>query len=231
MGNQALIADVFDPHGIHRTCPGATLASKDHPVDTREIESGKGTEKWLKAQEPDGCRNRAEMVDSEPILAVLDADAHPDIRWPIELRSDLLQALRSLRQNLIGVLWSVSHDIKDSPNELQRNVRMEQVTHRVHKDDAGLSPRSREVEDLGVERELEARARRARIAIFLVLPRTHRLEPLGESQRVAVVAPRRHTITSGRGVPGGLGPLDAASISHFQSLNRAPHSCDRTRPV
>ncbi len=122
------------------------------------------------------------------------------------------------------MLWGVRHDPKDLLDEFEGNIRVEQVTHRIDEDDPRLSPGSREVEDRGMDRELETRTRRARVAVLLVLVRAHGLQPLGESQRVTVVTPCRYTITPGRRIPGRLSPLDSAVISHTgSSLVRCTH--------
>jgi hypothetical protein len=55
---------------------------------------------------------------------------------------------------------------------------------------------------------------RARVTIGLIFRRPHRLQPLGESQGVAVVAARREPVTSGGWIPGCLSPLNRAVIGH-----------------
>ena len=62
--------------------------------------------------------------------------------------------------------------------------------------------------------DAEAGAGGARVAVVLVLRRAHRLEPLGQRHRVAVVAAGGDAVAAGDGVPGGLGPLDRRSICH-----------------
>ena len=59
-----------------------------------------------------------------------------------------------------------------------------------------------------MQRHPEARPGRARVAVVLVLRCAHGLEPLGQRQRVAVVAARGDAVAPGGGVPRGLGPLD-----------------------
>jgi hypothetical protein len=95
---------------------------------------------------------------------------------------------------------------------------MEQVAHRVHEDDAGLPPSKGNHQGIGVRRDPKARPAGPRIAVGLVLRVAHGLEPLRQRERLAVVAPGRHAIAPGRWVPGGLGPLDRASVGHTPTL-------------
>lgn len=65
--------------------------------------------------------------------------------------------------------------------------------------------------------QLEAGAAGPRVAVALVLGQAHGLEPLGQRQRVAVVAARRRPVAARGRVPGGLGPLDPGPVSHERS--------------
>jgi hypothetical protein len=48
--------------------------------------------------------------------------------------------VRALGQNLERVPLGFPHDIEDRPDELQRDVFVKQVAHRVDKDHSGLRP-------------------------------------------------------------------------------------------
>ena len=75
----ALVADVGDPCGVHRTAAGAGLAADDHPVNAAQRESRQGTEQGLEGQEPDLGAGRAKLADPFEVLLALDAD--PSRRW------------------------------------------------------------------------------------------------------------------------------------------------------
>src|SRR5664279_1088249 len=68
--------------------------------------------------------------------------------------------------------------------------------------------------------------------VQLVLGVAHRLEPLGQRQGIAVVAPRRHSVATCRRVPGCFCPLDGALVCHLVSLPRSSGRCrDNPRHV
>ena len=106
------------------------------------------------------------------------------------------------------MLRRITHDVKDLLDELDWDAGVEQVAHGVHEDEARLAPAVRNPERVGVQGEREAWAARAGIAIVLVLARSHRLQALGERERVAVVATKRGLVAASRWVPRGFGPLD-----------------------
>src|SRR6185312_16970302 len=51
----------------------------------------------------------------------------------------------------------------------------------------------------------------------------HAAKPLGEGLRVAVLAAGRDLLAPANGVPGGVGPLDVAAVTH--SLARVLNYC------
>lgn len=81
----------------------------------------------------------------------------------------------------------------------------------------------------------EAGAAGPRVAVVLVLGQTHRLEPLGEREGVAVVTPRRDPVASRSGIPGGVGPLDARPVAHDLPSDSLPTKvqpdCDTKPPT
>jgi hypothetical protein len=54
----------------------------------------------------------------------------------------------------------------------------------------------------------------SRVAVGLVFRLAHRLQQLGQRERIAVVAARRDPVTSRGGIPGDLGPLDRRRGAH-----------------
>jgi hypothetical protein len=122
-------------------------------------------------------------------------------------------ATRALGEDLVGVLWRTSHDIEDSPDEPVGNTRMEQITHRVHKDKSGPSPPPGGLKLVRMEGQPEARSARVWIPIMLVLGLPHGLQASRERERVAVIATLRYAVASGNWVPGRLSPLDRALVA------------------
>jgi hypothetical protein len=83
-GPLALVADVYDPGGVHWAGTGAGLASDNHPVDASKVKAGQGTEERLKGEELELGIGPAQVFDPEGAILVFDADAHPDMRSPVQ---------------------------------------------------------------------------------------------------------------------------------------------------
>src|SRR3954471_256604 len=76
-----LIADRANPVGLHRPGPRPALAAEDHPADAVEVDRTEVFEQGLDREHPQGRRGGSEMLDArQAVLAVLDADAEPDVR-------------------------------------------------------------------------------------------------------------------------------------------------------
>jgi hypothetical protein len=112
-------------------------------MNARQVQGREWSDERFRGHETDMCRNLAQMVGTEHVTVVLDTDSHPDVRRPVDLLRDGPQSARSLGQNLIGVLRANSHDIEHTANELQWDVIVEQVTHRIHEDPPRGSPMER----------------------------------------------------------------------------------------
>src|SRR6266487_2138303 len=94
---------------------------------------------------------------------------------------------------------------------------MQQVRHRVDEDETRPDPPDRLIQRGRVNSEPEAWAGRTRVAIDLVLRRSHELQAASHRQGVAVIAPSRDPITSGRRIPGCLGPANGSLVSHYSA--------------
>ncbi len=66
--------------------------------------------------------------------------------------------------------------------------------------------------------DTEAGAAGARITVVLVLLSTHRLQPLGQNQGVAVVTSNGDAITASRRIPSRFGPFDGRAVGHTGHL-------------
>ena len=60
----------------------------------------KRAEERLEREELYARARSAEVVDAVGVAGVLDADAHPDVRWPFDLRVEPAKPRGTLRQNL-----------------------------------------------------------------------------------------------------------------------------------
>src|SRR5437870_631325 len=98
--------------------------------------------------------------------------------------------------------------IEDPAYVVERNLAMEEVTHRVDEDSPRRFPSDRNFERVGVKCEAKARAACARITVPFVLLHSHGLQPFGECQGVAVITAGRGSIAPRRGVPRRIGPFD-----------------------
>ena len=133
---------------------------------------------------------------------------------PLEPLAHVRKSPRTLGKHLVLVPRRVSNHIEDPMDVGLRHLLVEQVTHRVDKDRARARPRAGNIEGVGVDCESEAGAARPRIPVSLVFCLSHRLQPLGQRQGVAVVTARRCLVATRRRVPRGLCPLDRALVPH-----------------
>jgi hypothetical protein len=88
-GFLALVADVGDPLGGHRTGVGARLAANDYPVDASEFALGHWAQQGLVGKEPNVCIGLAQEIDPIGTVGVFDGDALPDVTSPGQLFADL----------------------------------------------------------------------------------------------------------------------------------------------
>jgi hypothetical protein len=126
-------------------------------------------------------------VDSMREALVLDAYAHPNVRWPGKTFLKLDDSLRSFRQYLECVTIALFHHTKDTSDELERNRLVKQVTHAVHEDKSRGTPVSRDIEGVIVKRQTETGARRSACSVTLVLRIAHRLQSSSKRERIAVI--------------------------------------------
>ncbi len=119
------------------------------------------------------------------------------------------------------MLWSPSHHIPDALDKRDGDLGMEEVTHRVDKDQTRARPPKRLVDLVPVQSQPKTWAAPPGISVQLVPGVPCRPQSLGQGERVAVITPRTDTIASGRRVPGGRRPLDPGAIAHSLSFVRA----------
>jgi len=99
----ALIPHIQHPLLLERPCARAGFATHDDPVDRLQVQFRQRPEQRLQRQELDACASLPEVVDPVCIVLILDADSHPDVIRPLDLRVELQQAIRALGENLEGV--------------------------------------------------------------------------------------------------------------------------------
>ena len=69
------------PFCLHRPGPVAAFAADNHPGDPGEVDRAEVFEERLDGKEPDRRRGVPQVLDArEPVSAVLDAHAPPDVR-------------------------------------------------------------------------------------------------------------------------------------------------------
>src|SRR4051794_38536847 len=100
----------------------ARLAAGDKPIDPVEVQAFEWPEQRLGTDEPDGRRDQPKSVSAAHEATILDRCADPDIRRPIETRSQLRQALMSLGQHLERVPVRTAHRLEYLLDEWSRDV-------------------------------------------------------------------------------------------------------------
>lgn len=81
-----------------------------------------------------------EQVCPGDASVVLDADAHPDVRPPRQIRIEGEQSLGTLREYLEAAPVRLPHDLEHLMHELVRDVLMREIAHGVDEDRARLAP-------------------------------------------------------------------------------------------
>jgi hypothetical protein len=109
--------------------PMTRLAPSDQPADAIEVETFERPEQGFGGNEPNCGIDLSESVCSLDKPPVLDGNAHPDIRVPLELRGKLREAPVPLGENLKDMLGSASHYVEYSADEIERNLLMKEVAH------------------------------------------------------------------------------------------------------
>src|SRR5262249_54853113 len=150
------------------------------------------------------------------VFRAFDRHALPDISRPRKRRSQLLQSLASLRQDLKRVPMSLMHDVEDSAYVVDRHIFVEQVAHAVDKDGTWPTPAQRKEQQIRMKCYGEA------VAIPRVL---HRTETHGKAFGVTVLAAGTDLRAARDGIPSRLSPLDTGSLAHgLVSLLRSSSS-------
>jgi len=76
----------------------------------------------------------SELPNSIDHVRVFNACSHPNVVRPLEEAIEFEHAVWSLGQDLKSVLRTASHDIHHTLNEVERDIFVKEVAHRVHKD-------------------------------------------------------------------------------------------------
>src|SRR5262249_5708965 len=150
------------------------------------------------------------MVDAgQPVPAVLDADAPPDVRLVRRVAEgrlqEIAQAFGALGEHLVSVPVGQPHHPYDFLNVIIRYAFVEEIGHGVDKDHARRLPAQGLGQLLGHKPQVEA---------LLVGMPWYSTEALGKGFRVAVTTARRYAGTTPNGVPRRVGPFDSRSVAH-----------------
>lgn len=74
------------------------------------------------------------------VVSAFDADTHPDVVRPLEVRAHFAETSRPLGQYLELVPSCLSHDVEHPPNEILRHEFVKGVTHGVYEDQSRFPP-------------------------------------------------------------------------------------------
>ena len=201
----APVAKLENPTGFDGPGAGARLAADNDPMDALQRQPRYRAEKRFEREKSDGGGNRGQEADAMNVVGVLYGRAHPNVVRPRKVSRQFGGSLGTLRQNLKGMLRCALHDCKTLGDELCRNVLMEEVAHRVHKNHPRTLPVKRQFHHVRLQRNLEA------VAIAFL---SHGAKAFGHSLRVTMGTPRADLRTAGDRVPSRLGPLDGRGLCH-----------------
>ncbi len=124
-------------------------------MNTFEIQTGQSFQKGLGRYETYMCRDPSKVINPPAERGRLDRYAHPHIGGPAQTSGDPRETLSSLRQNLVRVVGSAMHNIKDRFDERLRNVGMKEIRHAVDENRARTMPTQRDIEGVGSKRQRE----------------------------------------------------------------------------
>jgi hypothetical protein len=127
-------------------------------MDPGEVELFNICDQGFHRQEPDLGGNPSQMVDAEAVTGILHRHAHPDVRRPREVVGHLGETLGTLSEDLKGVLVGGLHRVEDSGDEIVGDLGVEEVGHGVDEDKTGLAPVERQLDQVFVAADTEARA-------------------------------------------------------------------------
>src|SRR5262249_44462491 len=92
----APIANREDPLLAHRSRAGSPLSPNNHPVHPLDAEISQVLQERLDGEEPHGCPRFAKTIHPwEPVLAILNTDAEPDLASLLNPRSRADEVLHS----------------------------------------------------------------------------------------------------------------------------------------
>src|SRR5579885_1271146 len=96
------------------------------------------------------------------------------------------------------MLRAVAHGGKHTADKLQRHALMEQVAHGVDEDQTRLTPAFRQIDEIGMQRDVES------VAISV---RAHRLQSMRQTLGITVLASSADLRATGHRVPCRLCPF------------------------
>jgi hypothetical protein len=122
---QALIPYFRNPFRIKRTRAWARFPTNDCPIDASQVKFPQRPKQWFQRKKLHMRPGFPEIVDPVCIFLTFDANAHPNLRHPVQLPAQLEQSLGTFGQNLILMPVRRAHDLEDSPNKICRHILVE----------------------------------------------------------------------------------------------------------
>ncbi len=136
---------------------------------------------------------------------ILDGRAHPDVLGPCEFPRERRRTLGALGEHLEAMPPRPIHRLEHGRDVLVGYLFVEQVAHRVHKDEPPALPLQRQFESLRPELQVEA---------VLIGVARHPPEAFRERLRVAMGTTRADLRATRDRIPGRLRPLDRRTVAH-----------------
>jgi len=151
VGITALGVDALNPLAFHRASTRTRLTANDYPVNVAKWEQIDWAEEWLNGKEPDCGWYLSKQGGSVGVLLILHTDAHPDVFGPVKRAAQLHESFGAFREYLELVLRARRHRFEHTLDEAERHIRMEEVRHGIHENQAWLPPLLREFNEIIVE--------------------------------------------------------------------------------
>src|SRR5271163_176885 len=205
-GSLALHEDREHPLLFHRARTMTAFAANDHPIDCAQVNLAEVFEQRLDGQKANARRCALKTLQPrQPMLAILDADAEPDLakrRHPAQLtREKLAQSLMPLGEDLVGVPGRSLHHPANLRDEIDWDVVVKEIAHRIHENSLRHAP---------LERDLQLLRHEAKVETLLERMARDAAKPLREGFGVAVLAAGADLGASANRIPGRIGPFYGA---------------------
>ena len=184
-------------------------------MDALQVHCVEWPEQGLERNEAHGGIGLLQVLEARQGRNVFNGNAKPDMRRDgpalIALTDETAHQRTALGEDLIDVPVRALHRVEYAMDELDGNIFMEKITHRIDEDELWVPPARRVLKSFGTQRQIKASLESMSLDIA---------KAFGKALGIAVVTTGTDLRATGDRVPGAVGPLDSAFVRHVSFLFR-----------